>query len=207
MTGEGFRDAAKAWCLDALRRVGPSSPTLCQGWDAHDLAVHLWVLNHDPASWPMVGVPALAAAADRRAARTREAHPYERLLDELDSGPGGFACMPGDAWEGHRHAMGEWFVHGADVRLANGIELPRTSAAMELALWKRAVVASWWLQGSGPALELVWPATGRRARIGGLRPATRREPTTVVAGSPAHLLLWVHGRREVADVRLTSRPS
>ena len=39
---------------DLFDAVGPAAPTLCEGWDAYDLAVHLYVREADPVG-PVVG--------------------------------------------------------------------------------------------------------------------------------------------------------
>lgn len=53
-----LRDEQLSRCCDALAAVERDAPTLCEGWSAHDLALHLWVLKH-PLAWPGIGVPAL----------------------------------------------------------------------------------------------------------------------------------------------------
>jgi hypothetical protein len=64
-----LRDRQLRRCCDALNQVSADAPTLCAGWSAHDLAIHLWTLKHDPLGWPGIAFPVLAATATRRADR------------------------------------------------------------------------------------------------------------------------------------------
>ena len=73
------RDAA----CDALLAVAPDSPTLCEGWSAHDLAAHLWVREHDPLALPGVVVPPLQRLTAERMERVKRRWPYQRLAEEV----------------------------------------------------------------------------------------------------------------------------
>lgn len=194
---QALRSAALNRLCDALDSVAPTAPTLCEGWDAHDLAVHIWVLKHDPLSWPGLAVPSLAEYSHRRGARVRHRREYPELVQELRHGPAGFACIPGDALEGHRHAIGEYLIHANDVAAPNGVHLPPLDEAMQDALWKR-------LQPAALALH-AFRAPGLRAR----RPDGRQQmltpgrPRTRISGTPEQLILWVYGRP--ADVLLEQR--
>lgn len=191
-----LRDRQKDRLCSALAAVEPGAPTLCEGWDAHDLAVHLWVLKHDPASWPAMVLPPLRRVADERARRIRDRWPYAELVDRLRAEPGEILCMPGDAREGHRHALGEYYVHTVDVTRANGLPEDEPDAALQEALWKRVRVAAPALRFlNSPGLVLRRP-TGESARVG--RPPAR--PGTVVTGEPTELMVWAYGREDVATV-------
>ena len=43
-----FAKSERADLCDLFDQVGPDAPTLCRGWDAHDLAAHLWIRENDP---------------------------------------------------------------------------------------------------------------------------------------------------------------
>ena len=104
---EVLRDRMREWCCATLAAVSAEGETLCEGWDAHDLAVHLWTLNHDPASWAGIALPPLRGWTDRRGAAIRVRWSYLDLVDRLRGGPASFACMPGDRREHFRHALGD----------------------------------------------------------------------------------------------------
>lgn len=189
-----LRDRRLAVFCDVLDQVAPDAPTLCEGWDAHDLAVHLWTLKHDPLAWPAMDVDRLADYGARRAARVRARWSYAELVAQLRHGGGGIACMAGDRFEGHRHALGEYVVHTEDVARPNRVERPAPDAPLEDALWRRLRVAAWMLhRRRTPGLVLEVP-DGRSAQV------TRGPVRTVVRGAPIELMLWVYGRTAVADV-------
>lgn len=198
-----LRDRQKDRLCNALAAVGPGAPTLCADWEAHDLAVHLWMLKHDPTSWPADVVPALRGWARKRAKGWRERWPYAELVERLRAEPGHIACMPGDSIEGHRHALGEYVVHTVDVTRANGLPEEPPDEELEDALWKRVKVAGPMLRWfSDPGLVLR-RSNGATARIG--RPT--RRAATIVTGEPGELMCWVYGREAVADVVVeTTRP-
>ena len=43
-----FAKSERAELCDLFDKVGPQAPTLCEGWDTHDLAAHLWIRETDP---------------------------------------------------------------------------------------------------------------------------------------------------------------
>lgn len=193
MTAE-LRDRELRRCCHALDQVAADAPTLCEGWAAHDLAVHLWTLKRDPLGWPGIVVPALAAMGSRRADHLKCRWPYAQLVTRLRAERGGIACMPLDRFEGHRHALGEYFVHTQDVVRANGLDEDRPDHELEAALWLRVQVAARQLHRRlTPGLVLQCP-DGRSAQV------TGRAPLTVVTGAPSELMCWVFGREDVADV-------
>ncbi len=189
-----LRDHVYAQFCDALATVAPTSPTLCDGWDAHDLAVHIWVIKHDPLSWPGIVIPAFAGVTLRRAERNKRRWSYAGLVEELRQESGSIACMPLDGMEGHRHALGEYYIHTEDIRRPNG--LPRSSPAAETedALWLRARTAGRQLWGRRRA-AVHFAAPDRNPFSLG-----RGVPTSRVSGLPSEVILWIYGREGAADV-------
>lgn len=189
-----LRDRQLWLCCDALDQVSADAPTLCEGWAAHDLAIHLWTLKHDPLGWPGIALPALAATATRRADRIRRRWSYGELVARLRADRGDIACMPLDRFSGHRHALGEYFVHTQDVVRANDLRQEEPSNELEDALWLRVQVAARQLyRRRSPGLVLA-TNDGRSAHV------TGSTPMTVVTGPPSELMCWVYGRAAVADV-------
>lgn len=70
---------------------------------------------------------------------------------------------------------------------------------MDAALWHNVTWAPWFLARRlrGAGLELQWAGTANAVR------ARRGEPTARIAGSPGELLLYLFGRRSVADVEVS----
>ncbi|MBC7760295.1 MAG: maleylpyruvate isomerase family mycothiol-dependent enzyme [Candidatus Saccharibacteria bacterium] len=191
-----LRDRQLRRCCDALDQVSDGAPTLCEGWSAHDLAIHLWTLKHDPLGWPGIAVPALAATARWRADRIRRRWSYAELVARLRAGRGGVACMPFDRFEGHRHALGEYFVHTQDVVRANGLDQEEPSNELEDALWLRVQVAARQLHRRRRPGLVLETTDSRSAQV------TGGTPGTFVTGPPSELLCWAYGREGVADVTI-----
>lgn len=181
-------------CCDALTTTGPDAPTLCRGWSTWDLAVHLWLLKHDPLAWPGIALDALAPLTARRVGAVKRRWPYDGLVARLRSEPTPIACMPLDRFENWRHCLGEYYVHTQDVVRANGLIQPPAGPELEDALWRRLTVAAPQLhprRASG--LVLVHP-DGRELIVG------RPQPTLAVAGPPSELICWTYGRTSAARV-------
>ncbi len=194
---EVLRDRMRDWCCETLAAVPAEGETLCAGWDAHDLAVHLWTLNHDPASWTSMVLPPLRGWTDRRAARIRDRWPYPALVDRLSAGPASFACMPGDQREGFRHAIGEWFIHGLDVARPHGLPEPEIDDDLAEALWLRC-------RRSAAQLNVLRPGLVLELSDGRSSPVSPGRERLRVTGPVTELLLWTYGRRG-AQARVTRR--
>lgn len=199
--GAALRDAQRDRLCDALEAAGPDAPTLCTGWTAADLAAHVWILDHDPIGWIGLGIGPLEGIHRARIARVRDRLSHAQVIERLREGDGSLACMRGDVLEGHRHALGEHYVHTQDVVRAtgdgrDGAEDP--SGELSEALWRRAAVAARALHLTTPGLVLAH-LDGRTTRVLPGRERVR------VTGAPSEVLLWVHGRTAVADVQVTHR--
>lgn len=195
-----FANVERRHLAALLRRVGPDAPTLCEGWDARDLAVHLAVRDARPdavAGMFASKVPVIGTHA-RKVARGYEDMGWDRLVDLVERPP---LYSPG-RWSAldKRMNTGEFFVHHEDVRRAQ----PRWQVRQLLHDEQRDL----WnvLKLAGPALlrkenhSVVVVATGFGAVRGGRKSARRVE---LVRGKPSELLLWAFGRREQADVEIT----
>lgn len=190
-----LRDACKESLCQALAMVPAQAPTLCEGWSAHDLAVHLWILKHDPLGWPGVVHPRLDAG---RTAHWKRRWRYPELVGRLRNDEGGIRAIPFDAREDHRHALGEYFIHDEDVRRANQLPRQHYSTELQEALWLRAQRAGRQLHALGGRSILLQRPDGARAQISGGGQRVR------VTGEPTELLLWVYGRHDVAEVEVSS---
>ncbi len=176
-----------------LASVAPTSPTLCDGWDAHDLAVHLWALSHDPLSWAGM-VPGLGGLGLRRASLLRDRWSYLDLVARLRAEHGGFRCMPFDGLEDHRHSLGELWMHTQDVARPNAIVQGLVDPPLAEALWRRVCRAATTLRRRLPPGLVIAVPDGRRHRV------SAGGPGVLVIGEPGELMCWVYGRRDVADV-------
>lgn len=194
MSTADIRDRQLQRCCDALAAVDPGAATLCAGWSAHDLALHLWSIKRDPLAWPGMALPVFGPLTRQRADLIRRRWSYENLIVQLRSEPGAIACMPLDRWEDHRHALGEYYVHTQDVARPHGVLQPAPDDELQEALWLRSCTAARILRRRLPAGLVLEHPDGRRSAAG---PGGRE---VVVSGAPSELICWVYGRRSVATV-------
>ncbi|MDQ7993633.1 MAG: maleylpyruvate isomerase family mycothiol-dependent enzyme, partial [Propionicimonas sp.] len=71
----------RAALVDALREADPHAPTLCEGWTVHDLAAHVWLREHEPASLAGSLLPALAGRTTERMEQVKAERPFGDLVD------------------------------------------------------------------------------------------------------------------------------
>lgn len=200
MTQETLAKRERKALAALLLEVGPDEPTLCDGWDTRDLAAHLVVRENRPdAALGLVATP-LAGHMDRvrdDAAR-RE---YEDLVSTVANGPSKFSpfAFPGvDALAN----TAEYLVHHEDVRRAQPDWKPRElSEADANQIWRElprfAAIAT-----RGMKVGLV--AEHPDGRVQNLSKGT---PVVVIVGQPLEILLYLYGRRSVAQVELKGDPA
>ncbi len=178
--------------FDAL---GPSAPTLLDGWTSHDLAAHLVLREHDLVAGPCLVLPGpFERFAERRRAGLAGRENFGRLVERIRSGPPvGFFRI---GWVRGLANLNEFFVHHEDVRRANGRGPRGLTPAMDLALWRNVRLGGRYLSRRlrGCGLEIEWVGTNERVTV---RPGS---PTARLSGLPAELLLYVFGRQLAAQV-------
>jgi len=186
---------------DVFDELGPSVPTLIEGWTAHDLAAHIVLRERDLVAGPCLVLPGpFARFAERRRQRLAERRDFPWLLARIRSGPPpGFFRIP---WVRSVPNLNEFFVHHEDVRRANGMP-PRTlTPQLEAALWRNVRRGSRYLgrRLRNAGLEIEWAGTTERliARPG--------EPAARLSGLPGELLLYLFGRPHAAQVDVTGPP-
>ncbi|HUI49392.1 MAG TPA: TIGR03085 family metal-binding protein [Acidimicrobiia bacterium] len=182
---------------DLLDELGPHAPTLLDPWTTLDVAAHLALREHDLLAAPGLVVPgAWGRFAERRRLELKESA-FTDLVATIRSGPPpGFFRI---GWVRHGPNLNEFFVHHEDVRRANGSGPRINPPAEDEALFRNVARARWFLSRRlrGVGLELLWTGTDKVIR------ARRGQPTARLHGLPAELLLFLFGRREVADVEIT----
>lgn len=195
-----FANVERRHLAALMRRVGPDAPTLCEGWNARDLAVHLVIRDGRPDAAVGIFAPKLPVLGSHyKSVESKYMDmPWEELVDLVERPP---LHSPG-RWSpvDKRMNTGEFFIHHEDVRRAQ----PQWHARQLLHdeqkdLWNI-------LKLMGPALlrkesnSVVLLANGFGAVRGGKRSARRVD---LVRGEPSELLLWAFGRKEQADVDIT----
>jgi uncharacterized protein (TIGR03085 family) len=177
--------------------LGPSAPTLLEGWTTHDLAAHLVLREHDLVAAPCLVLPGpFERFAEQRRTGLAAAHEFAWLVERVRSGPPrGFFRL---GWVRSLANLNEYFVHHEDVRRANGMGPRPLSAELDAALWHNIRRGGRFLgrRVRGAGLDAVWAATGDVVRV---QPG---QPTVQLRGQPGELLLYLFGRQGVAEVDL-----
>lgn len=188
---------------DLLDRVGPDAPTLCEGWQARDLAAHLVIRERRPDALPGVLLPRFAAhtqkVQDRQAGR-----PYPETVDLVRTGPPRYNPMAVPALN-ERVNLAEYAIHAEDVRRAQpDADLPEMPQRKETddAVWKLLPTMSRMVLRSCPV--------GVTARCAGRADLTLKKPTrkgtVVLEGLPLEVLLLLSGRGDAARVHVQGAP-
>ncbi|WP_349827122.1 TIGR03085 family metal-binding protein [Brevibacterium litoralis] len=187
--------------LTALfRAVGPDAPTLCEGWDARDLAVHLVIRDRDPLALPGHMAPAVAKKVPWLGKRTREseetlhAMPWDRLVGRVGEGEPRWSPLKAKPLRELANAV-EFLVHHEDVRRAQEEWAPRRLPEAQLAAALRAV--------KGMAIPVA--LKDRKTYVleagdHGTHRIGRTGEVTTLHGEPTEMLLWFFGRRDHALV-------
>jgi uncharacterized protein (TIGR03085 family) len=186
---------------DLFDELGPSVPTLIDGWTAHDLAAHLVLREHDLVAGPCLVLPgSFERFAERRRARLAQRKDFSWLIARIRSGPPiGFFRI---GWVRSMANLNEFFVHHEDVRRANGQGPRGLTPAMDAALWRNVRRGGRYLSRRLHAcgLELEWAGTNQRVMI------RAGKPTARLSGLPGELLLYVFGRQTAAQVEVSGPP-
>lgn len=186
---------------DRFAELGPSVPTLLEGWTAQDLAAHIVVRERDLVAGPCNVLPGpFQRFAERRRAELAASTDFAWLVTRIRSGPPiGFFRI---GWVRSLANLNEFFVHHEDLRRANGLG-PRTLApALNAALWQNVRRSSRYLTRRlrDTGLDIEWPGTGEQMSV------RSGEPSARLSGPPGELLLYVFGRRTVAQVDVSGSP-
>ncbi|MDO5726972.1 MAG: maleylpyruvate isomerase family mycothiol-dependent enzyme [Bowdeniella nasicola] len=195
--------------------VGPTAPTLCDGWQVADLIAHLYVREHRPTA--LVGITGgmFAHVAEDEMRRVLTDRGFDALLNSVATGPPKLLAR----FDSKINTL-EYLVHGEDIRRAN----PNTPLApMDVTYADREEIAGYFGAAcaflSAPNDQLTYlQATDihRRERT------LRQRPTWVLGSEREHrqqgyqhdtvrrvrgpvreLVLYAFGRRAVADVVIT----
>src|SRR5262249_50803385 len=166
---------------DLLDELGPSVPTLLEGWTAHDLAAHIVLRERDLVAAPCLVLPGpFQQFAERRRARLAASKEFGWLVRQIRVGPPlGFFRI---GWVRSLPNLNEFFVHHEDLRRASGLGPRALAPALEAALWRNVRRSSRYLtRRLDIGLVMEWPATGERMRV------RRGAPSARLRGSPGEL--------------------
>lgn len=197
-----FAQSERALLADLLDDVGPLAPTLCEGWTTGDLAAHLVVRETDLVGAAGISVEKLAGLTRRRMDAVLADGSWTRVVERVRHGGRVIRAIPG--LDSAMNSV-EYFVHHEDVRRAGADPAPPRLLRVdhERLLWRQvAVMARLTLRKlpTGVVVEnALDPDEPLRVKSGAR--------TVTLAGKPSEVLLWLSGRREVADVDIIGDPS
>ncbi|MBP2217166.1 uncharacterized protein (TIGR03085 family) [Arthrobacter sp. CAN_C5] len=190
---------------ETLLAAGPHSPTLCHGWQAKELAAHLYLREHRPAVALAMVIKPLAAVSDKSvrklAAQAETVEGFKKLVGYFLAGHPFYSPMKRSKALDASANLIEYFVHTEDVRRARSRWAPRAlDEDYSNALWdeliKRAAIL---YRGVDLGIVLV--------RSDGLRHVAKRAPVSVaIKGDPGELLMHAHGRTRHALVTFEGQP-
>lgn len=199
-----FARAERLSVAALLRDLGPDAPTLCEGWNTLDLAVHLVIRDRYPAAL-LANTSGKAGKVEFFAKRTaaREAElkdlPWDKLVGMVAAGPGVLSPMgwtPVDVLTN----TGEFYVHHEDIRRARqGWEPRNILPELEGQLWNVCKPLA-----HSPSVRKDAPLIVRAPGHGELHVGNTDDGATVLEGKPSELVLFLFGRRDHAQVSLRS---
>ncbi len=193
MTTDHARIERAALC-ELFESFGPHVTTLCEGWDAADLAAHLVVRERRPdAALGILAAP--LAGYSERVRRSYAERPWDELVGLVRNGPPLLSIFAIPGVERLANTM-EFFIHHEDLRRANGLEPRDLDPDLEDQLWtiiRR--MAKLFLRKAPCGVRLATP--DGRSMV-----ARDDETMVTVNGEVGELALFIYGRQDAAEVTL-----
>ena len=202
---ESFARQEREALAGLLLSQGPSAPTLCEGWQTRDMAVHLYLREHRPDAAAGMFLPPVKSHLES-VTSTLEKRPYEELVEGFRQGP--------PKWNPMRLAdsfvnLAENFIHHEDVRRGGGepFEPRELPADMRSALW-RVLQQMSRMSVRADGVKVVFQAID--AKPGNSAASSERHvcgdkqgDEVRISGPVGELLLWIFGREEAAQVEIS----
>ncbi len=183
---------------ETLLRVGPDAPTLCEGWQARDLAAHLVLRETRPVAAAGIVLPPIAAWTDR-VQRSLADQPWPELVRRVQEPP----FWTPFSWSPVEEAVNltENFVHHEDVLRAqpDWAEPRSLDPDYEESLWKALVARIRFFFRHAPVAVTLRRPDGTTFSP---RQASDDGSGVVLAGPPGELLMYAFGRRQHARLEV-----
>jgi uncharacterized protein (TIGR03085 family) len=187
-----FSATERARLADLLLELGPDAPTLCEGWDTHDMAVHLYLRENRPLAAAGMFVPGMSGLLAGATAKAGE-RDYAELVRDWADGPGRF--NPARFLDPVMNTA-EHFIHHEDVRRGDGVARPREfSRVVQEQLYRvLSTLAPRNLKNS--TVPVILHATGFPRIVAADQRGVSADGENVlrIRGDVGELLLWVFGR-------------
>ena len=187
----------RAALVATLRDTSPDAPTLCEGWDARDLAAHLVVRERRLDTGPGILIPAFAGYTERIQNHVAASTDWDVLLDQVAEGPpiySPFKILDPVA------NQAEMFIHHEDVRRAVGDWEPRPLDDQTASALRRPIAMMARLTLRKAPVKAVF-----RTPQGETLATAGKGPEVVITGDVGELLLYAAGR-DKAWVSLDGSP-
>lgn len=185
--------------VQTLLEVGPEAPTLCAGWTAQDVCIHLVLYQRRPDAWFGVQLGNRSSRLDRfytaLVERERE-RPWHELVERFRVGPR-VGLLARDSLR-DKVFFREHVVHHEDVRRANGMPVRSDLPDVQRLVWGKLPGFARLLGPKDLGLQLSWPGVADQVARKGSTPVT-------LTGEPVELLLHLFGRSG-AVIELTGSP-
>lgn len=176
----------RAALVDTMRAAGPDAPTLCEGWNARDLAAHLVVRERRLDAAPGILVPKLAGYTARVQEQVTASTDWPELLAQVAAGPPLYSPF---ILLDPLVNVAEMFIHHEDVRRAGIDWEPRVldddttaSLARQVSSFARMTLSK------APARVSLTTPQGKVLSTAG------KGPPVTITGDPGELLLFSAGR-------------
>jgi uncharacterized protein (TIGR03085 family) len=194
-SGPSVSRVERALLCDLLDRVGPSAPTLCEGWDTHHLVAHL--RGRESANPLRQVLSALPKLGDRSVEALVSRTDFSTLVDQVRAGPPRRSLFAVTRLEPLLNLL-EYFIHHEDARRgAAGWEprvLPRWADDQ---IWVRVIGLGKLTQRRAPTGVVLERAdTGDTARV------SKGDDAVVVRGLPGEVALYLSGRQRASRAEL-----
>ena len=185
---------------DLFVAVGPDAATLAGDWTTRDLAAHLVVRERRPDAGPGIVTAFLRDHSERVRIAERE-RPWTEIVERVRTGPPHWNPMRVEAIDALTNTV-EFFVDHEDVRRAS----PGWSTRVLDTDLEAALAAS--IKRAGGLLTRK-ATVGIEVVAGGGDPVRLRKgtPTVTVTGAIGECVLYLSGRKDVADVSLDGPPA
>jgi uncharacterized protein (TIGR03085 family) len=194
----GVEPELRAAMVEVCRQVGPAASTLCDGWTAQDVVIHMNLIEGRWDSWGAVAIGKRVSRVQRvydALVERERSRSWDDQLARLATGPRHNPLRT--QWLRDRMMPREYLIHTEDIRRANGIDVAVSPDAQEVA-WSR-------VGGLAKRMFLIDEPYGLELRHLDGRVITLKQgtPRATLVGAPLELLLHIFGRTSVTKVELT----
>lgn len=186
--------------VEALRSVGPVAPTLCEGWSAEDLALHIVIRDRRPDLMVGAGLPLVGESARAGQQRLKN-QGYPELIRQVEAGPPSFYPQRLRQVDDLMNTA-EFHIHTEDILRAQAEFDPAhrrgVSTRQQRHLWRQAAPSFFTMA----ARKLDKRITFLSPEFGAVTRGRSGAPLMIVQGEPSELALWASGRRDQAVVEI-----